>query len=130
MRVKVIIHDRGKSLELGPDAPEAAELISRCEDQLRTADGMLRLAVTSRRIEEIRRSVKAVEILYSKPAAFTLSHSGRKVEVQRLMIPLTGELAGEVTTIFHGKEAYGAGPLRNRRGTAEIQQVVERLAGS
>ena len=127
--MKVIIHRHGKSLELTASSPGVEDLVALCEEQLQAADGMLRLATTPALIQQIREEEVAVEIVYSRPATFTVSFNRQTLHPLRLLIPLTGDLAGAVTTIFHGKTQYEAGPYRNRKGTAEIVALVARLSG-
>lgn len=123
----IVVHDHGRQTRLTLDSPKARELAGRCEEQLRTADSVLRLAVTPQRIQEILDKEVAVEVLYGSTATFTVSFGMREIKIRRLLIPLTGELAGEVTTIFYGNKRYEAGPYRNRRGSEEIRALVTGL---
>lgn len=126
----VVVHDHGRQTRLALDSPRVRELAGQIEDQLRTADSVLRLAVTPQRIQNILDKEVAVEILYGSTATFTVSALEREVSTKRLLIPLTGDLSGEVTTIFYGVDRYEAGPYRNRRGSEPLRLLVAALRGT
>lgn len=124
----VIIYDRGKPIVFSPDTGGIRELVAHCEERLRTADGILRLAVTPHRISEMQQKEVAIEIHYSQPQTFVIPFNGQTLQPTRLLIPLTGDLAQGVSTIFHGSEAqYVAGPYRNSKGNKEIGTLVVHL---
>src|SRR5262245_46289008 len=125
----VTLYDRGRQVDLSPALPAVQELVAHCEKQLETADDILRLAVTPSLIQEVRAKELAVEIRYAEPKAFVIAFNKQTLRPLRLMVPLTGEYAGEVTTIFHGTTQYGAGPYRNSSGTAAIRAIAETLRG-
>ncbi|HEX9871659.1 MAG TPA: hypothetical protein VGC99_24270 [Candidatus Tectomicrobia bacterium] len=126
-KVSVTIYDRGKQLNLAADVAAVQELVSRCEAQMRTADTMLKLAVTPQLIANLRRQEVTIEIRYSQPQTFIISFNGQTVEPMRILIPLTGEFAQGVTTIFYGRDQYAHGPYRNSQGQHEISTVVAKL---
>ena len=106
----------------------ASGLLALCEAQLTGADGVLRLGVSTQSIDVLRRDVPVLEITYPAPKHFRVALGGREVSASRLLIPLAGDLAGSVTTIFYGNPDYQSGPLRNTKGTAEIAGLVQSMA--
>jgi len=124
---ELTLFDHGRRTAVAAVDPTARELVARCEDQLLTADNILRLAVTPALIQNIQDKELAVEIRYREPKDFLIPFNQQTLHPLRLLIPLTGELAGGVTTIFHGTAQYGAGPYRNRRGTENLLKLVNRL---
>jgi hypothetical protein len=123
----VSVYVRGQQRDLAPDAVEVRELVTRCEQQLRDADDLLKLAVTPQTIRRIQATEVALEIRYRTPPTLQVAANGLTLRPLRLLIPLTGELAGSVTTIFHGRNAYDAGPYRNRAGTGQLASLVREL---
>jgi hypothetical protein len=120
----VTLYSGGKKTQINQ---KAGELIASAEAQLRSADAIIRLAVTPELIRNLQTNGTALEIRYGKPKFFVLS-IGRTIEAQRLLIPLSGELSGEITTIFYGgPSSYVAGPYRNKKGTAEITKLVSEI---
>lgn len=107
------------------DSQAANELRKRCEAQLMSADSILRLAVSKSFIEGLRRQGLAVEIEYQIPKV--LAKGNRTIEIKRLLIPLSGDLAGPITTIFYGTKEYESGPYRNSRGSEELLNLVQEL---
>lgn len=127
-QVELRVFDHGKRLAVAGDSPAARELVSRCEEQLRMADTVLRLAVSPSLLQNLREQELVVEILYAEPRTLARDHPGHTtLRVGRLLIPLTGDLSGEITTIFQGESRYLSGPYRNRQGTAELKELVDKL---
>jgi len=126
----VDLYINGKKTSLSLSKPEVQQIVQTCEEQLQQADGILRLAVSSEAIEEIKQSAAALEILYGSPKTFVIGFNKNTVEVDRLLIPLTGDFAAQVTTIFLGKGKYMAGPYRNKTGTSAIQSILEQMGFS
>lgn len=122
--VLVTLHRQGQALmRLEPGAHH--DLVRACEAQLTGADGILRLAVQDSLIATLRDTELTLEIHYPAPRRFTLDMGGRTLELSRLLIPLSGEYAGPVTTLFYGTEDHwSAGPLRNSRGTEALQALI------
>lgn len=125
----VIVYDRGRRQPVARDARGVAELVAACEDRLREADGSLRLAVSRQLIDKIQATETALEIVYPEQRTFELTRlGGRTVRARRLLIPLTGELAGEVTTLFVGDARYENGPLRIRQDTEELRRLWQAVS--
>lgn len=124
----VTIHMAGKERRFADEAGAASELVARCTEQFESADGILRMAVSEHTIQELTSNETVVELWFAEPRAFVIGFNNRSVVAQRVLVPLTGELAGDVTTLFYGSgRSWAAGPLRNRRGTAAIAELAEAL---
>ena len=117
----------GRRTTLPADRVLASGLVALCEAQLTGADGVLRLGVSSQSIEALRREVPVLEITYPAAKHFRLAPGGREISASRLLIPLGGDLAGSITTLFFGNPDYQSGPLRNTKGTAEIAGLVKSM---
>jgi hypothetical protein len=95
---------------------------------LQTADNVLRLATTPELIQGLRAREVALEIVYRRPQSFVIGFNKQTIQVDRLLIPLTGEFAGGgPTTMFHGGSTYAAGPYRNSQGIAGIVEIARAL---
>ena len=117
----------GRRTTLPADRVLASGLVALCEAQLTGADGVLRLGVSSQSIDTLRREVPVLEIIYPAAKHFRLALAGREISASRLLIPLGGDLAGSITTLFYGNPDYQSGPLRNTKGTAEIAGLVKSM---
>lgn len=117
----------GHRIELPVDRLAASGLLALCEAQVDGADSVLRLGVSAQSIQALRRDAWVLEIVYPAPRRFASAAGGRGIEASRLLIPLSGELSGSVTTVFYGNPEYQAGPLRNRQGSDEIARLVKSL---
>ena len=128
-RVSVRIFRQGQEQVLSPEREEVGALVRLCEEQIASANDVLRLAVGDGTIRDLRLAQTVVEIIFPEPKSITVELLGSPVEVQRLLVPLSGELAGDVTTIFYGSgSGYRSGPLRNRTGTAGLVALTDKLA--
>ena len=125
--VRAVLSVAGRRLELPPERLAHSALVELCEAQVRGADGVLRLAVSNDTIAVLQRDAMTVELVYAEPRTFALAVGGGSIVANRLLVPLSGELAGSITTIFHGNPEYRAGPLRNQRGSAGIASAVDAL---
>lgn len=111
-RVRVTLYRSGRAEAL--ERPEVARaVVEECEAEILRADGVLRLAVGEALIADLRRGETTIEVEYASTRTFRLPGlADREVLVERLMIPLTGDLARGVTTILVGRPQYLSGPFR------------------
>jgi hypothetical protein len=117
-----VFHDGSKTIL----SSETADVLRKqCEAQLMSADSILRLAVSKPFIERLRKQGLAVEIEYDVSKVFVINN--KTIEIKHLLIPLSGDLAGSITTIFYGMNEYESGPDRNRRGSDELLSLVREL---
>ncbi len=126
--VKIAVHHQGRRLPVPSDSATAVELGSLCLRQFETADSVLRLAVGKATIGDLRRHETAVELWFEPARDLTVGSTGRTLTVHSILIPVSGELAGEVTTLFYATgSAYASGPLRNSAGTSQLGELVRRF---
>lgn len=118
----------GRRTPLPAERVQASGLVALCEAQLTGADGVLRLGVSSQSIDALRRDVPVLEIVYPAAKRFRVAVGGREISASRLLIPLGGDLAGSITTLFYGNPDYQSGPLRNTQGTGKIAGLVKSMA--
>lgn len=121
------LYDHGKPIQLPVGDPAVKEIVEQCEALLRTADGVLRLAVSQALIDTIRQQEQALEIDYSRPRTFSVLPSGYPLRASKLLIPLSGEFAQDEATIFHGNGQFAHGPYRNSKGVKAVDSLVKSL---
>lgn len=126
-RFSLTLYDHGKPIQLAAGDPTVKKIVAQCEALLRTADGVLRLAVSQALIDTIRQRERAVEIHYSQPRTFRVLPNGYPLQASKLLIPLSGEFAQDEATIFHGNGQFAHGPYRNSKGVEVIDSLVKSL---
>jgi hypothetical protein len=100
----------------------------RSENQLKTANSIFKLAVGENLIRDLYKNEISVEIRYPKLKTFIIPINNLEIKAQRLLIPITGEFAGKITTIFYGNASfYSSGPYVNSEGTKDFEYLVESL---
>lgn len=93
---------------------------------LEGAEAVLRLAVSEATMARLRQSEVVLEIHFEETQSFVIAGlRGRSEAGRRLLVPLTGELAHEMATIFVGDREYRSGPYRNPRGIGALRRLVE-----
>jgi hypothetical protein len=88
------------------------------EEALTSAHDILKLAVSTERIQEFKTKQISLEILYSEPKELRVTKFARTVKLDRMLVPLSGEFAVSPTkqkfvTVFYGLREYGPGPYTN-----------------
>lgn len=126
--LQVLVFEDGRSQALDLDAVRRSGLLAVCEGQLRGSTSVLRLAVSNETVRHMQNAGLSLELRYPQSQRFVLGALGdRVVPASRVFVPLSGELAGDVSTWFLGDPAYRSGPLRNKAGTAELARHVQAL---
>lgn len=126
--VTVSVYRGGQRYTPSVNNDSVRALVKRCEEQVESSDGVLRLAVEEHLIKELMANETVVEIVFDEVRTYRVASRNRSVDLNRMLIPITGDLAGEVTTIFYGKgSGYSSGPLRNAAGSAPVSELVESL---
>jgi hypothetical protein len=123
----VIIYDHGKPLWLSADKPAVQGLVALAEERLHSADNLLRLAVTPGLITGIQQSELVIEFRYARPHTLEIPFRKKTITLERLLIPLTGDFAEGVTTIFLGYPEYAAGPYRSKGTPDQLRKLAEEL---
>ncbi|HYC53894.1 MAG TPA: hypothetical protein VEL28_03040 [Candidatus Binatia bacterium] len=126
-RLQVVVHESAGRRELPAEAASTSAIVQAVERIIGAADNVLRLAVTPEMLDKVRSADGAVEITFAEVRTFTpAALQGREIRARRLMVPLSGELAGPVTTIFvDDGSGYEAGPLRAPVPTEELARLAQ-----
>jgi hypothetical protein len=121
------VHRDGSAVRVDVGAPGGRALLEACEKRVAAANSVLRLAVTPELLRRLRENEQALEVDFGKPRVFQLGAPlERELRARRLLIPLTGELAGGMTTIlWDDGGGYRAGPLRAEMPTDDLASLVE-----
>lgn len=116
--LRLLLHNRGKVTTISQKSPQFKALQTEMETTLTSAPDMFRLAVQTELIADIKSKQVALELLYPAEKSFTIVKTNKKVTLDRLLIPLTGDYAEaaqkkKFVTLFYGVRAYGSGPYTN-----------------
>lgn len=129
--MRIFLYDHGSKAEIRTHSPASDELIATCEEALTSADPgkMMQLAVLPSTIEDIHRKASSIEVIYSRPKWFTVSSSGRRLQINRLLIqlsalPPTASPKDKVVIVFYGSSSYSSGPYAN---SGEFDARIRRL---
>lgn len=125
--VKVVLFQRGRQHPVAGDSPAGRKLVAECEHQLESANDLLRLAVSPSRLDGLRDKEWVVEVTFAQARVVQSPFGRSPLRVRRLLIPLSGDLAGPLTTIFYGDAQYVSGPYRNDHGTGKLVQLAAEL---
>lgn len=128
-RTRIIIHQKGESLELSSELPYFMELQEKCENLFVNADDSLRLIVTTETINEAKES-GGIEILYSDPQEFNFQKGEYSLKnIDALLITFGNNSA----TIYYSMGGqYSSGPLVNtqQEDTEEAKDLLRKLGYS
>lgn len=126
---RIIIYQKGESLELSSESPYFKELQEKCESLFVNADDELDLIVTKDTINEAKES-GGIEILYSDPQEFTLQNGEYSLKnIDALLITFGNNSA----TIYYSMGGrYSSGPLVNtqQEDTEEAKDLLRKLGYS
>jgi hypothetical protein len=127
--IKIIYYDKGKEIVIGSKLTGYDDLISATENLLVGSDDMLRLAVDPELIRKIKEQDSSIEVIFPHPTEFRISYFDKVVRPDRILIPLSGEFAGEednpLAVIFLGYPDYSSGPYTNHKGISELKQIID-----
>ena len=130
--VRVVLHDSGSARDMSAAGDAAvAAVVETAERAVGAGETVLRLAVSEQMLDDIRSRQRSVEIDYGEVRTFRpAAMQGRELPIRRMLIPLSGQLAGQITTIFMDPGGgYEAGPLRAAVSTGELETAVSKAAG-
>jgi hypothetical protein len=116
----VVTYYRDGEARLADVSPECRERIPELVRELVAVAEPVRLLVSEERIEEIRETLEAVEVVFPEPQRLR-SASGNEMVVRRVLVPLSGEgYVGDgerrFATLFLGDAGYRSGPLMTPTG--------------
>lgn len=126
--MKIVYYHKGEETILNPKLSEFPDLIKTTENLLINADDLLRLAVNSRLIQQIKSEESAIEVIFPKPIELTVTYNKNIIRPDRILIPLSGEFVGEgenpAAVIFVGYPDYSSGPYTNNEGTEKLKNIL------
>jgi len=125
--VQITFVDKGRTTNL-TEAPNANDLITACEEALTGATNVTKLGVSSTTMNTIRKRDSSIEVRYPKPKDLTITAFNRRMVIDRILIPLSGEYAETIdqrrfVTVFYGKGRYEHGPYSN---SAAVYERIEK----
>lgn len=122
----ILVYQSGARREIDASSSHGRALLEAIDQAIARANNVLQLAVTPAFVADLREHETCVEIAFAtahtwKPAA--LPHY--EVQARRLLVPLSGDLAGSVTTIFYDPgSGYAPGPLGVPAESSEIAGML------
>jgi hypothetical protein len=130
---EVLIVNAGTTSKLAV-TPGSNAVLSACEEALKTAPRVTKLAVTEATIAAIKRNTWSVEIRYKKTKDFKIGELNRTVTLDRILIPLSGSYAEtsdhkRYVTIFYGNGRFEHGPFSNSAATYDSIVAALKSAG-
>jgi len=101
----LILWNKGEKINLN-QYPFVKEIQEKCEEIIEGADSAYKLAVRENLIKKLREKEISIEIIYNSPREFFPLYwqtrtKPKKLQILRLLIPLTGRFSHPVT-IFYG----------------------------
>lgn len=121
---------KGDSIDEIKNSPEIAKKI---EELIFETTEILKLLVSSERVEMIKSNETCIEVIFEKRIRVNSKKLG-SFKIDRLLIPLSGDFIGTekspVITIFLGDKNYMSGPLRNYNGLEKLNQlrlIIEKI---
>jgi hypothetical protein len=122
----ITVHRDGKARTVAKGSPEATAIWKSALERLEAAEAPLRLAVSDDLIRSLRTGETSVEFAWDAAVSVKPSRlGGRTLEFRRLIVPLSGELSGDRTTLILGDaEVWRNGPYRASLPTAPLLEIV------
>jgi len=130
--MKVILKtDKSDIKTVVPNKDDSEELLSSLTELIKKTDDMLKVYLSSDRIERIKKNEQYIEFLFDSKVEVSSDMFGN-YNINKVLIPLTGTFgvsnSSEMTTIILGDDdGYISGPLRNSNGNMLIQKMKQLL---
>lgn len=123
------VYDHGKTVRLDTGTREARHIAGECTRLLQTATGVLRLVVTPELIDRLKRGEYGLEIIPAQEASVEMARlPDQTVSYTRMFIPLSGDFAENVATVFTGRgETYNSVPYRNNASVKAMRSYIENV---
>jgi hypothetical protein len=127
--VRLILYYPDKKIEITPDKPYFAELVSACEDAFTSPfDDVSMEIITNKDINVVKSKGSVIEVLYAQPKEFNIEpkkfsipHSAK---IDRLLISFNDEW--DADNIFYGYKRYQS-PLYNKDGVEKVRDLLRQL---
>ncbi|RKY43973.1 MAG: hypothetical protein DRP81_06250 [Candidatus Omnitrophota bacterium] len=127
--MNITVYKVGKETKLNEHSPYFKKLQSVCENLLITANNRLWEFIPPETISNIKNNEIAIEIIYRSPQHFKTSFEDGHIQLDRLLIPLSGYYVfqNKQLTIIYGYQTYSPGPFINTKGFYEIKELLEAM---
>ncbi|HZW39378.1 MAG TPA: hypothetical protein VFF33_08780 [Ignavibacteriaceae bacterium] len=123
---KVFYYQDNKTYNVNLDKKSMEEVYNLFKELAYNTDDMLKLIVTSSRIEELKKKESLIEVVFNDFIYFDSKVFG-KIKAKKVLIPLSGDFIGSGTssmiTIFYAENNYSSGPLRNSKGLPLVEKI-------
>lgn len=115
--VQITFVDKGRVTKLA-ESSETCDLVAACEEALMSSTNVTRLGVSEATISGIKKADASIEISYPKAREFTILAFNRKLIIDRILIPVSGDYAEttdkkKFVVVFYGNGRYEHGPYSN-----------------
>lgn len=126
--LEIYIYENGNKSVVKLSSSEKSELLNIIDDLFSDIDDELRLYVDPERVESIKNEDKALEIVFDNETELATKSRG-KYKLDRLLIPLTGELSlnkNENNIIFlTGNPDYAGSPLSSNCNENTLKRFLK-----
>lgn len=123
---KVFYYQDNKTYNVNLDKKSMEEVYNLVKELAYNTDDMLKLIVTSSRIEELKNKETVIEVIFNNFIYIDSRVFGR-IKAKKVLIPLSGDFIGGgtslMTTIFYAENNYSSGPLRNSNGLPIVEKI-------
>jgi len=131
--LKAYFFDSGKTDTLPVSKSMKSKIIRQVEKLIYNIDQELRVYFDAGRIDELKKTEKSIELIFNKKNKIK-SKSRGVFSVQKVLLPLTGDLAGSkeanAVSILVGADEYDSSPYLIKDGHAIVRQIEKILLKS
>jgi len=121
---KLYYFKTGKTKEIKSE--KLPQILSIVEKLILNTEDMLKLRVSDKKINTIKKNDSGIELVFKKRIRVTSKQFGI-YEIKKILIPFEGEFTGSekspVVTIFLADKGYLSGPLRNFNGLNSLKEI-------
>jgi hypothetical protein len=122
--LKSYYFDSGKTDTICVSKSLKAKIIKQIEKLIYNIDQELRVYFDAGRIDELKKMEKSIELRFNKKIK---SKSRGVFTIQKILLPLTGDLAGSkevnIVSILVGGDEYDSSPYLVKEGYVGVQQI-------
>jgi hypothetical protein len=128
--LKAYYFDSGKTDTICISKSLKAKIIKQIGKLIYNIDQELRVYFDAGRIDELKKTEKSMELIFNKKNKIK-SKSRGDFAVQKILLPLTGDLAGSkeanTVSILVGGDEYDSSPYLVKEGYLVVQQIEKML---
>jgi hypothetical protein len=128
--LKAYYFDSGKKDTISVSKSLKAKIIKQIEKLIYNIDQELRVYFDAGRIDELKKTEKSIELIFNKKNKIK-SKSRGVFTVQKILLPLTGDLSGSkeanTVSILVGGDEYDSSPYLVKDGYVVVQHIEKIL---